>query len=688
MASRISTPTTSESRESPRRDRCVAWMLAVVALVVLAYSNSLRGPFVFDDLPSIAENESIRHLSPPDWMRPPGSRGETVGGRPLLNLTFAIDHAIGGLDVASYHRTNLLIHALAALVAFLLVRRVVVIQTVSIRLRGAANPLAAATAMLFALHPMQTAAVTYVVQRAESLAGLFYLVTLYAYVRSTESEHPRRYAFAAVIACFLGVLTKETAATAPIVALLLDVVFLAGSLRGALIERGRLLLLLASSWIVLGALVHANSGRGGSAGFSADVSPLAYFWTQCGGIVSYLLAIVLPSRLVFDHGKDLANGPLAVLPEIGFVAIVLGASLFLLMKKRGAARACGFLGVMFFVALAPSSSIVPVATQTLAEHRMYLAILPLAAGTALALNQFLNRVGIGIAMIVAIALGGATWSRNETYRSELALWQDTISKRPTNARAHNNAGRVLLEQGRPDLAVVELRKALELEPDLLSAQSNFGNALRAVGKAEEAVKLLDPWVLAHPTYVPNRLALGNALAVLHQLDAAIAEYREARKLDPAAVDVRTNLAALLIEKGSVEEAIALLKEVVAQNPSIAEVRFHLGRALLATGQIAGGFEELQQAARLRPGLPNVHLAIGEACERKQDLEGAIAEYRRELAIVSGSVPVRNSLANALVRAGRYSEAIHEYEAALRIEPGNAAVSQNLEKARQLAARPR
>jgi hypothetical protein len=165
--------------------------LVVLVLAALAtYRNSFASPFVFDDRTSIEENQSIRRLWPLGPVLSPPCNGETVGGRPLLNLSFALNYALGGLDVRGYHAANLAIHLAAALLLLGVVRRTLLLPGLRERFGGAATPLALAAALLWMVHPLQTESVTYIVQRAESLCGCFYLLTLYGCNPILRSEFP------------------------------------------------------------------------------------------------------------------------------------------------------------------------------------------------------------------------------------------------------------------------------------------------------------------------------------------------------------------------------------------------------------------------------------------------------------------------------------------------------------------
>src|ERR1022692_1539631 len=202
--------------------------LMVVAAGLLAYHNSFTGPFIFDDFYSIEDNPTIHHLWP-IWqtLSPPRIGAPTVEGRPLVNLSLAINYALGGYRLWGYHALNLTIHILAALTLFGIVRRTLLQPRLQERFGAAADGLALAVAVLWMVHPLQTESVTYIIQRAESLMGLFYLLTLYCFLRAAGAGGPGRFWWlaASVFACLLGMATKEVMVSAPLVVLLYDRTF-------------------------------------------------------------------------------------------------------------------------------------------------------------------------------------------------------------------------------------------------------------------------------------------------------------------------------------------------------------------------------------------------------------------------------------------------------------------------------
>jgi tetratricopeptide (TPR) repeat protein len=600
---------------------------ALAAAAAAAYSRTFSVPFLFDDETSIASNATLRHLG--TALFPPADA--TVGGRPLLNLSLALNYAFSGTSVGSYHAANLAIHVLAGLTLFGIVRRTLV------RVRGAhALPIAFCSALLWMLHPLLTESVTYVVQRAESLMGLFYLLTVYGVVRGADSGAPWRRPWypLAVAACALGMATKEVMASAPLVVVLYDRTFLSGTFREAWRRRGRLYCCLAATWLVLVVSVLSTGGRASTVGFASGVSAGQYALTQLPAVVHYLRLCLWPHPLIFDYGAVLALPSSWTALSALVVAGLAAATLWCLARRP----AVGFLGACFFAVLAPSSSIVPVVTETVAEHRMYLALIPVVVLAVVALYRWLPRAAWPVCLLLAAGLFWGTWERNGTYRSAEAIWADTVARvpmndraqynlgcalqalpgrlqdaascyeravriRPDNSSAHCNLGNTLRALGRTPDAVAEYAEALRLNPGIPEAQNGIGNALLSLGRAPEAIGHFEKALLLRPGYAEAHNDLGCALAkVPGREDEAVAQFAEALRLQPDSVAAHFNLANTLNAMGRTAESIAQFEEALRLGPGDATIRFYYAGALLKLpGRTGQAVAELNEVIRLQPG---------------------------------------------------------------------------------------
>ena len=365
--------TTAEQRAG-RRPRWFAALL--VAGVLVAYANSFATPFVYDDQGAIVDNPNIRRLWPLTTALT-GPLQSPLAGRPIVSLSFAINHAAGGLSPWGYHAGNLGIHLLAGLLLFGIVRRTLTTPALqpalAARFATAAEPLAFACALIWLIHPLQTEVIDYVTQRTESMMGLFYLLTLYAAIRAMSAGRERAWWWeaSAIAACSLGMASKESMVTAPVMVLVYDAVFQAGSVRKALGARARLYSGLAATWVILAGL-NRSGPRSHSAGFSSGVTPWTYLLNQPAMIVRYLKLSFWPHGLVLDYGPPRAVSLSEALPSAAAVLVLLAVTAAAWRKRRELA----FLGTWFFVTLAPASTVIPIATEAGAERRMYL---PLAA---------------------------------------------------------------------------------------------------------------------------------------------------------------------------------------------------------------------------------------------------------------------------------------------------------------------
>jgi hypothetical protein len=334
----------------------------IVVAAVATYWNGLSAPFLLDDHTSILTNHSIESLELPGPLVTPSDT--PVARRPLVNLSFAVNYALGQRDVRGYHLGNLVIHVLAALVLFGIVRRTLMLPPLHATYGEAATSLAWVCALVWVLHPLNSEIVDYVTQRTEGMLGLLYLLTLYCAIRAALARRGRRWDAAAVLSCAAGMLCKEAMITAPLMVVLYDRIFLFDSVKAALSRRARLYSGLAVSWLVLGLAIRSSART--SAGFGTDVTSWDYLLNQARMIPHYLYLAVWPRPLVVDYGTT-QTIPLssAIVPG---VLIVLAAIVIVIGLVRW--PRLFFPGAWFFVTLAPASSIVPIATEVGAERRM------------------------------------------------------------------------------------------------------------------------------------------------------------------------------------------------------------------------------------------------------------------------------------------------------------------------------
>ena len=593
----------------------------------------------------------------------------TVNGRPLLNLSLAVNYRLSGLRVGSYHAANLAIHLLAGLTLLGIARR-------RLPFLGAG-----ALALLWTVHPLQTESVTYVVQRAESLMGLCYLLTLYCFIRGAEREQTRgrprfdAWFAAAFAACLAGMAVKEDMVSAPLLVFLYDRTFLSGSFRRAWWQHRRILLALAGTWILLAKLMLASGGnRGNSVGFGLGISWSDHLLTQIRAIAIYLRLAIWPRPLIFDYGTAVVTRPALLVPAAMLVALLLAGTLYALARRP----AWGFLGAWFFAILAPSC-VLPVTTQPIAEHRMYLPLAAvLAAGVALgyaAVGRITPaaraRTALFLTLVAAAGVAGAalTLRRNEVYRSAVTLWSDNLAKRPYSARAHGNLGTVLLASGQPTPALAEFAAALRADPADVEALKNEGSALDSLGRRPEAIAAYQDAVRLKPDYAEARSDLGLVLLQEGRAGEAVGQFNAALAINPRQAVAHFGLGSLLARAGRDPEAIAQFQASLDERADNAEAHNNLANALMRTGRTAEALAHYQEAVRIRPGYADAHYNLGNALVQSGRLPEALAEYQSALAAQPRFAEAENNLGNVLLQLGRTTEALPHFEAALRIDPG-------------------
>jgi len=605
-------------RRAPPPAPRTAWLLAVpLALAAIAYARVLHGEFLLDDFPSILDNPAVKDLGatlrafPAALLR---------SGRPVVDLTFALDYARGRLDPFGFHLVNVAIHLAVVGLVFLFTRAVV-------RMAGGAVPeaIAVVVAGLFALHPLQSQAVSYVVQRAESLASGLYLAALLLLVESERRGRTARGVAAyagAVLAFVLGMGTKVTVATMPAAYLLLAAL-VPGPGREGRRGWGRRLAMVAplaalDAWLSL-ATARSLSGQT-HAGFGVQgLSPGGYFLTQLRVVATYLRLLALPvgqsGYWVVRPSRSLLEP--AVLASGLLLLALLAAAAALLGWGRGrddpggaAARVAAFGTAWFFLLLAPTSSVVPLA-DLLFEHRVYLASWGVFAAATVGAERLWSRVAGAGRPLAAAAAVGALWgvlafalhARNAVWETRLAFWSDAVAKAPLAQRPHLNLAYAYWDRGEPEQAIREYRLALEhggraAPADEAFILNNLGVALLAAGRGPEAVEALERAASLAPSD-PSPLA-NLALAMARRDELAAAEAYATRAL---ALDARHG-GALVV----------------------------LGGVRLARGDAAGAVEAFERAARADPDDPERWFDLGVAEERLGQLPEACGAWRQVLRI--------------------------------------------------------
>jgi tetratricopeptide (TPR) repeat protein len=664
-------------------------VLALVAAVWLAYASGLGAPFIMDDNPSIPANRSIRSLWPlwPVLVYEHGE-GRTHDGRPLLNLSLAVNQAVTGTSPVGFRVMNILIHCGNAILLMALARQLLARPALPAAVRERAGEIAFAAALLWAVHPLGTGAVTYVVQRAESLGACMILATVLVAVRgmqktfgSGERDHlacasgfrgPKiamGLGAVAILSALAGT-AKETSVAIPFVTLLIDRALLSGSWRGTL-RHWPWHLAAAASWPSVAAMLTALGGRGSSAGLDS-ASPWLYLLTQAKAIWLYLARIVWPQGLVFDYGDFLSSG----LAESGgwllITAAVFGGVVYGYAKFPIA-----FLGpLLFFVLLGPTSSVIPVKTQTIAEHRAYLAsaclIVPAVAAAWVVARERLalspRFCGLAAAA-VTLAVGLSTAVRNRDFVTPEILWRKALAAEPRNERAMINlAAQLIAKKDSVSLNEAErlLSRVAETGRYPKVHSVNLGSLAKAQGRYPEALSAIDAVLELTPDDATALADRGYVLWKLGRLPEALTALDRALALDDQITPAWLNRGNVLLDLGQPEEAEQSFARSVAVDPKYAKGWDHLGIARQGRGDRAAAIDAFNRAVACDPKDAQAVYNRGRLHTEMGQPAAAIADFTSALAADPAFRDAHYNRAVLLIRAGRPAEARADIEAFIRL----------------------
>jgi protein O-mannosyl-transferase len=539
--------------------------------LLIAYAPSFKASFILDDDRLLGEL-ATHHVS---------QIGNVLAlSRPVAYLSLTLNYLIGGLDVWGYHAVNFAIHFFAGLTLFGLVRRTLLTNQLRNHFKSSATWLAFSIALLWSLHPLQTQSVTYIIQRAESLMGLFYLFTIYCVVRGTESKNKKIWSGLAILACALGMGTKQVMATAPLVVVLYDRIFLGNSFQEIFQKRIKLHLGIASTWLILVYYLLTNPIDPSADFNQTGITPIRYILSQTAVILHYLKLSVWPYPLCFDYLWPAIDRFQEIVGS--FAAISL--SLFLTVVALRFWPCVGFLGVWFFIILAPSSSVIPVADLAV-EHRMYLSLAAVISLFVFGVYELLRNLKpallnkpIFIVLLILLpstVFAGLTYQRNTVYESRIKIWEDTVQKRPNNYRAHSNLGVLLIEAGRQEEAMRHLKEAIKIKPDYSDAHSNLANLYAEQKQTDDAFYHYEEALKYDARNASAHNNLANMLANQKKFDEAIGHYQKAVKITPDNPYLHNNLGIAFGQNGNVEKSILHFEQALRLKPDYAVAQKNL-----------------------------------------------------------------------------------------------------------------
>jgi tetratricopeptide (TPR) repeat protein len=654
-------------------DRWTLWLLPVLFAVTLAaYEPAWHGRPIWDD---------DRHLTPPTLQSADGLRriwveiGATPQYYPVVHSAFWVMQRISGDDTAGYHLLNIALHAMSAWLAAMILRRLGV-------------PGAWLAAVIFALHPVHVESVAWITELKNTLSGVFYLASAWAYLRFDEDRKSKHYLSA--FALFgLALLSKSVTATLP--AALLVVFWW---------KRGRLdwrrdvwpLAPFLAAGVASGMLTAwVERAFIGAVGEHYQLTAIERGLVAGRAIWFYLGKLLWPANLIFTYPRWQVSQAVwwQYLFPAGFLAIVA-----LLWRWRTRSRG-PLAAVLFFAGtLVPALgffNVYPFRYSFVADHFQYLASLGVITLVAAALvaairsrTPLKRSAEIAVSVALAIPLAALTSVQCRQYADGETLYRTTLSRNPSSWMAHNNLAVLKLHGSRADLdeAIGHLQESLRLYPDHAEAHNNLGLAYQRMNRLADALREHTEAVRLRPDYIEAIYNLGIDAQALGRLDEAATHYRHTLRLRPDFAGAHNNLGTTLAQLGRYQEAVGEFRATLQVEPGSAVAHDNLARALVAVGRPDEAVAAFREAVRIQPGFTAARAHLGQTLEALGRYDEAIAEYSEILKYDPGSAVVHNSLGVVMANRGRVDEAAAHFAEALRMNPDFGEARENLARVRR------
>jgi tetratricopeptide (TPR) repeat protein len=557
-------------------------------------------------MPNIRENPHIRltHLSLFDLTHVIVK--SRAPNRPVANISFALNYYIHRYNVVGYHLVNILIHLTCGLLLYLLVK-----STLRISWPDASSKyrqwIPFFTALLWMVHPLQTQSISYIVQRMNSMAAMFYILSLLLFIKFRIANVPKKKWIllgGCILSGFLALGTKENAATLPFFIFLYEWFFFQKlSIHWLKRHAFTLTAIVITFALVAGLYIGINQLEKIDLGYSLrDFTVSQRLLTELRVVIFYvsLLFWPQPSRLNLDHDFSLSHS-LFQPPATAICLVIILASIILAIYFARRDRLSSFCVIWFLGNLVIESSVIGL--ELVFEHRTYLpSMLAILLAVVVVLRVIkLQWLGIGILCMAAVLGSIWTFQRNQVWTDEIALWRDCVKKSPQKARAYNNLALALAGKGNFNDAITNYRVALKLKPDYARAHYNLGVILAKQGNLNKGIHHLRTAVQIDPNNSEAQNNLGVALLIQGHLDAAIVHLKNALKITPYYAEAHNNLGKAMQLKGNLPMAIEHYQAAVHLDPDYAKAHTNLGIILKQMGRLEEAQQHLEKALRLRPG---------------------------------------------------------------------------------------
>lgn len=659
---------------SDQRKRWVtpAICLSLVVITWIVFGRTLGFDFLnYDDSFYVYQNPLIKNGLTRAGLVAAFTQSLVGNWHPLTSISLMLDAQLFGLNAVGYHFVNVLLHTIAVLVLFLVLKAMT-----------GSTWRSAFVAALFAVHPLRAESVVWISERKDVLSGVFFLLMLGAYVRYARQRRFSSYLFVAVM-LILGLLSKAMLVTAPFILLLLDYWPLR---RFAFLEaknnsNSTIIPPARTTWLILEKLPFLGLAAAASIATLFAQKPalesaayLAFSWRIENALVTfwvYLRQMFWPFGLAifYPHPKD--SLPLW---EVGLALVMLlitSAAVFVERRKYPYLLTgwLWYLGMLF-----PVIGLVQVGWQAHADRYTYLPQIGLYVIIAWGVvdltdgwrsRQFVTGSAAALTVVVLMVIAG---EQVNYWSSSVSLWTHTLAVTQNNDVAERGLGTALLKIGKVEQAIVHDRAALRIRPGDPNGLTNLANALFQHKELPEAIEHYREIVRLHPNDSEARRNLGKALFQSGATDQAMAEFREALRIRPNDTDAAYSLGNALLQKGEIAQSIGYFRKAIEAQRNNVAAHYNLGIALQRNGQLDEAIGEFRQTVKLQPQHVDAHNNLAIALLKEGQTQGAITEWQTALRIQPENAEFHSNLASALLRSGRVAAAVAEWRETLRLQP--------------------
>jgi tetratricopeptide (TPR) repeat protein len=650
----------------------------LVGITWLVFGQTLGHGFInYDDPVYVYENPVVTSgltLHGIGWAF---THSHGANWHPLTWISHMLDCQFYGLKAGGHHFTNVLLHTIAMLLLFLLL----------VQMTGALWR-SAFVAAVFAIHPLHVESVAWVAERKDVLSGVFFMLTLMAYVRYARGPSLGRYAtMLALFAC--GLMAKPMLVTIPFILLLLDYWPLgrfaqsspmkAKAVRWRLILEKVPLLALSIASCIATLIVQREALN------SFDQLPLALRINNAlVSCLTYIWQLIWPVNLtVYYPHHHLPFWEIALAVMLLITITVVAAA----WPRKYPYFITGWL--WYLVMLVPVIGVIQVGSQAHADRYTYLPQIGLCFALTWMVADLLRTwrsrraiLGAG-ATITIVALALSAWQQTSYWHDSESLWAHTLAVNSNNDIAHNNVGNAALQKGQIDEAILHYQRVLETRPGYTetnrrNAYYNLGNALLRKNKIDEAIANYRKALEGHSEYEPEaHNGLGIALLRKGEVDEAIFHFEKFVQLRPDHAEAYYNLGNALLQKGLVDDAVAHYEKALKLNPILAKAESNLGNALLHKGQIDEAIGHLQKAVELDPNNVVTESNFGYALLQKGRVEESFTHLQRALEVDPDYIAAHFNLANTLLQMGRVDEAVSHLQKVITVDPNDPEAQRNM-----------